>query len=419
MHIAHFIQRYPPALGGSEAYFERLTNYLILQGNTVDVWTTTAIDLEAFWKAGRQETAADFSSTIRRYQPIRFPLRRYLLKALSFFPSSAWQAAMMPCNPVCPKMWQDAGRFSGPLDAVHASAYPYAFPILCAWRLARRRKVPLLITPFLHLGDPTNPHDKTKKQYTQPQLRWLLQQADTVFVQTNAEATAAAECGVQERKIVVQGLGVDAEECTGGQRVQARKSWGIHDDNTVAIGHLANKSVEKGTVDLLKAVIQMAKVQSHKPTPFHIVLAGPTMENFQQFWTSFPVELRSQVTLLGRLTEAEKKDFFEGIDLFCLPSRSDSFGLVLLEAWANGKPNIVYRAGGPAEIIRHGQDGLISDCNPNALAESLKSLIDDHNARVNFGAAGKLRTTTEFNWQDKLQIVQKSILKNVENKFSK
>ena len=31
----------------------------------------------------------------------------------------------------------------------------------------------------------------------------------------------------------------------------------------------------------------------------------------------------------------------------------EPFGLVLLEAWANGKPNVVYRAGGPAELVRH------------------------------------------------------------------
>ena len=55
---------------------------------------------------------------------------------------------------------------------------------------------------------------------------------------------------------------------------------------------------------------------------------------------------------LGPLTDAEKRDFFAGIDLFALPSRSDSFGLVLLEAWANGVANVAYRAGGVADVIQ-------------------------------------------------------------------
>ena len=48
--------------------------------------------------------------------------------------------------------------------------------------------------------------------------------------------------------------------------------------------------------------------------------------------------------------------------IFALPSRSDSFGLVLLEAWANAVPCVVYRAGGPADLVRHGVDGLQAPC---------------------------------------------------------
>ena len=49
MRVAHFIQRYPPALGGSEAYFARLSRYLAAQGDQVTVFTSNAVDLEAFW----------------------------------------------------------------------------------------------------------------------------------------------------------------------------------------------------------------------------------------------------------------------------------------------------------------------------------------------------------------------------------
>ena len=49
MRVAHFIQRYPPALGGSEAYFQRLSRYLAAARDAVTVWTSTALDLEAFW----------------------------------------------------------------------------------------------------------------------------------------------------------------------------------------------------------------------------------------------------------------------------------------------------------------------------------------------------------------------------------
>src|SRR5579884_911918 len=49
MRVAHFVQRYPPALGGSEDYFARLSRYLAAAGDRVTVFTTTAVDLPAFW----------------------------------------------------------------------------------------------------------------------------------------------------------------------------------------------------------------------------------------------------------------------------------------------------------------------------------------------------------------------------------
>ena len=78
-------------------------------------------------------------------------------------------------------VWRDAGDFlpsptgrgagrEGVFDAVHASAFPYAFPIVCARRLARRLRVPFFITPFLHLGDPDDPNDRTRRGYTSPAL---------------------------------------------------------------------------------------------------------------------------------------------------------------------------------------------------------------------------------------------------------
>jgi hypothetical protein len=52
MRVAHFVQRYPPALGGSEAFFARLSRHLVSAGDEVTVFTTTALDLETFWSAG-------------------------------------------------------------------------------------------------------------------------------------------------------------------------------------------------------------------------------------------------------------------------------------------------------------------------------------------------------------------------------
>ena len=405
MRIAHFIQRYPPALGGSEAYFARLSRFLAAAGDQVTVFTTTALDLSAFWsRRGRclsPGACIEDGVEVRRYQPsFRFPGRRYLLKPLSMLPWLSMKRMLMPCSPMPWRMWTDAAGLRCAFDIVHASAFPYSWPLACGLRLARRLRVPFALTPFMHMGDPEDPRDRTRREYTSQALISLARAADLVFVQTDAEYGAMRDAGVAPECLCLAGLGVDRQECTGGDRRRARSTWGVRIDETV-VGHLANNSQEKGTVDLLLAANEAWR-RGHR---FVVVLAGPEMPNFARFWRTF--EPRGQVVRLGMLDDVQKRDFFAGLDLFALPSRSDSFGLVLLEAWTNGVPNIVYRAGGPAEVVRHEIDGLIVRCGDvSALAGALVRLIGNPWLRHALGQAGCARIEPDFGWDDKLTAVR-------------
>jgi glycosyltransferase involved in cell wall biosynthesis len=403
MRVAHFVQRYPPALGGSEAYFARLSRHLTAAGDHVTVWTTAALDLEAFWsRSGRclpAGTTTEDGVEVRRYPLWRWPGRRYLLKALSFVPHRRWQCLTLPCNPIAWPMWANAGQENA-VDLVHATAFPYAWPIVCGLRLARRLRVPFVLTPFLHLGDPENPNDRTRRAYTSPALLELICAADCVFVQTEGERTALLDRGIPEDRLVLLGMGVEPAECTGGDREAARRRWRVA-AGEVVVGHLANNSEEKGTVDLLRA----AEACWRRGGRFQVVLAGPEMPNFQRFWRQYGAA--AGVQRLGVLNDAGKRDFFAGIDVFALPSRSDSFGLVLLEAWANGLPNVAYRAGGVADVIRDGADGLLVRCGDvEALATALARLVEDEPARRQLGAVGRERTGREFRWEDRLARVR-------------
>lgn len=412
MRIAHFIHRYPPALGGSEAYFARLSRYLAAKGDEVTVFTSNALDLTAFWSRHGQclpsgETVEE-RIAVRRYPLWRWPGRRYLLKALSFVPNRRWQCLTLPCNPLSWSMWRDAKHHSAQFDLVHASAFPYAFPILCALKMARRLNVPFFLTPFLHLGDPNNPSDPIRRAYTSPPLQFLLRSADTLFVQTPGERQALLDLGIPQSQIILQGLGVASEECTGGERLLTRSQWGIN-EATVVVGHLANNSEEKGTVDLLRA----AETLWDKGRNFRVVLAGPEMPNFVCFWKTY--RHIKKVLRLGKLAENQKRDFFAALDIFTLPSRSDSFGLVLLEAWANGLPNIAYRAGGIADVIRHDKDGLLVRCGDVAgLAVVLEQLVSDKGLRQRLGQGGKQRINVDFNWQGKLELVRSTYLRKAQ-----
>ncbi len=410
LNILHIIQRYPPALGGSEAYFARLSKWLVARGHRVDVWTTDAHDLTAFWQKGKTRLPAGTEIldgvSVKRFPIDHWPLRRYILKAASLLPVDRWKAWTIPVNPISMAMLKEAERTERKFDVVHASAFPYLFPCLCGLKLARRIGVPFVLTPFVHIGPWNDKQNRIRKAYLAKPMVWLLKQADLIFVQTPSEKQAIIEVGVKEERIVLQGLGVDIAEVTGGNRERARASWGV-EENEFVIGHLANQSFEKGTMHLLETV----KYLDIKRSLIRVVLAGPQMPIVNEFFEENSDLLkRRRVIQLGTISEEAKKDFFAGIDLFCLPSISDSFGLVLLEAMANGKPCLGFRAGGIGDVLAGGGGWLIDYESPGqmGLSSRLASLIDSPDRELQARQALK-RCQTEFDWHSKLEMVEKHI----------
>lgn len=87
--------------------------------------------------------------------------------------------------------------------------------------------------------------------------------------------------------------------------------------------------------------------------------------------------LNEKVLFLGNSNEIDKILCYS--DLFLLPSEMESFGLVALEAMANGVPVISSNAGGLSEVNRHGVTGFLSEIGDvTSMAENaLKLLLDD------------------------------------------
>src|SRR5262245_25673992 len=78
----------------------------------------------------------------------------------------------------------------------------------------------------------------------------------------------------------------------------------------------------------------------------------------------------------------ELPEFFDAIDVLLVPSWEEPFGIVLLEAMASGIPVISTAAGGPLDIIRNGENGLLAQPrNPSALAEAVGQLSRDPSLR--------------------------------------
>jgi len=94
-------------------------------------------------------------------------------------------------------------------------------------------------------------------------------------------------------------------------------------------------------------------------------------------------ELKSrypEVNYLGVLSQAELAKVYAAADVFVFPSRTDTFGLVLLEALACGLPVAAYPVTGPVDVLADGGAGIMNEDLREACLDALK--IDRHHARA-------------------------------------
>jgi glycosyltransferase involved in cell wall biosynthesis len=109
--------------------------------------------------------------------------------------------------------------------------------------------------------------------------------------------------------------------------------------------------------------------------------------------------IQQEVHFLGHVDHAELPGWYASADLFVLPSRMESFPLVLLEAMASGLPVVATAVGGVPELVVHGETGLLVPPNdPLALAQAINSLLDDPEGMKSMGARGRDTVRERYTW---------------------
>jgi glycosyltransferase involved in cell wall biosynthesis len=102
-----------------------------------------------------------------------------------------------------------------------------------------------------------------------------------------------------------------------------------------------------------------------------------------------------QIVLAGFCKDA--LSIINAADVFVLPSRAEPFGLVLLEAMALAKPVVSTAAGGPLEIVKDGETGLlVPPGDPAAIADAIIQFLRDPDFRRTAGGNGLSRFQRQF-----------------------
>lgn len=112
--------------------------------------------------------------------------------------------------------------------------------------------------------------------------------------------------------------------------------------------------------------------------------------------TYYGSPLPPNLLCLGQPSRQDVVDAFAACQVFVLPSANETFGIVILEAMACGRPVVAAANRGPAEIIQHGQNGFLFE--PDALSSLLQQL-ETAWAASDVGAAGQA-TARAHSWTE-------------------
>jgi phosphatidylinositol alpha-mannosyltransferase len=106
------------------------------------------------------------------------------------------------------------------------------------------------------------------------------------------------------------------------------------------------------------------------------------------------------VVFTGLIPYEELPRYYKTADVFCAPATGrESFGIILLEAMAVGKPVVASKIEGYASVLGHNVDGLlVPPADKDMLARALLSLLTDESLRREMGARGRAKAL-DYSWE--------------------
>ncbi|HRF47494.1 MAG TPA: glycosyltransferase family 4 protein [Anaerolineales bacterium] len=405
LRILHLHHRYWPGLGGGEAYLQEFSARLAADGHSVTVATSDALEPTAHWDP-RAARLTVREAEHRGVRILRFPLHHLpgspfsysLWRYHLFFNLSRWipvdaSLRLSRYTPWVPDLWRWAATTAERFDLIAGMAVLYEPFVAAGQMLARRLGAPHVVYPLTHLGAEAKPGaDKVSRYYTMRHQLALVARADHVITITESERSYYIARGIPAERLSVASPGVEPADAATGDAAAFRARHGLAGP---IVAFLATMLPDKGAIQVVQAIAHLAE----RGKPVTLVMAGNRVPVFETFFARQPDSVRANVRVLGVITEEEKRDLLAAADVLAMPSRTDSFGIVYLEAWLAGKPVIGARAWAMDEVIADGVDGLLVPFgDAEALADALAGLLDDPARRAALGAAGRAKVLARYTW---------------------
>jgi len=297
-----------------------------------------------------------------------------------------------------------AARVPGALVQIHPevvdiSATPF-LPVYAAWLATRLTRTPLVATWHEFWGEHWDTYLDNRRlvarlaRIGEAAARPLADRRVAVSAFTArrlvAETSQRARRGWQDAiDVVPNGVDVDALAVAGTMEPATRPV------DVVFVGRLI---AEKRIDLLIRAIATLAP--SRPSLRCEIVGDGPERDSLEALVRELGIA--AQVTLTGRLAEAELPRRLGSARILAMPSAREGYGITVVEGQAAGAVPIVARSrlSAAADLVQPGVDGLVVDGTPEAFAVAIADLLD-HPASLDRVSTAARATGASRGWDDR------------------
>jgi glycosyltransferase involved in cell wall biosynthesis len=391
MHIAHLLRKYNPAeWGGTETVIQQLFAGLRRHG------VSSVVYCPAITGTGGRDPLAEAGCEVKRF--------RACVPVFGISPEQRRQMIAVGGNllsfDLLRLLWAER-KFS----IIHSHTLGRIGGV--GLTIARRKKIPFVLT--IHGGVYDLP-DAMKRSFQAPSKGWewgkafgmlvrarhVLNEADAIITCNRREAELITERH-PDRRVMVQPHGVPAAVYQVDHRAEALRAFPRIQRRPVVLS--------LGRIDAVKNqawVVEQLPELLRRHRDALLVFAGACTDEGYGIALQRRIEelgLQDHVLITGKLPPADPRliGLLQLARVCMLQSISETFGLVILEAWAAGTPAISSRTSGPSALIEPGTNGWLYDLNaPASFHEVIDVALGNAEARARVIAAGQERVVSNY-----------------------
>jgi glycosyltransferase involved in cell wall biosynthesis len=230
--------------------------------------------------------------------------------------------------------------------------------------------------------------------------RSMLDEVDAILCVGHSEyEKAKVALGEQRVHFLPNGVHPERFEASESERAQARAELGFAPDSFI-YGCISRLDPQKNQLLLIEAFASVAQ-QNPKAG---LLICGPITNADYAAKLEAAAQasgLADRIRVLPPVTPdtPEHRGRFAALDCFVLPSRHEPFGIVVLEAWAAGKPVIAANVGGLQRLITDGATGLKFESGQSkALIACMQQIADKNELRAALSQSALAEVKARYTW---------------------